>query len=175
MVRQKTLVSNGVGNVSWQNLTIPLPEGYGNIPLPNLSTVPDFYLPNNKSANTHWLFAAERSTMNKSANRFQFFYPNVSNTQPWQFWFSFRNGGENDAQTMLSWVKQVSYFEKWFRGNNEVMQIQYKIIILDKSKWTLGNSNKRVQIDSDYVEMESVSIINGKGDEDPTCMLVPFK
>ena len=99
----------------------------------------------------------------------------MNNSSDWYFWFNFGTGGESDAQTLLTWIKQVKYFEKWVRGNNEVIVYNYKIEILDSTKWYLGNSNRRVQIDMRYVEMTKINSYNGIGDEDPTCMLVPFK
>lgn len=143
--------------------------------MPSLTTIPAVYVPNNKQANTYQYYGSDTVTLNTSANRFQFFKPNVTNSQPWYFWFRFDSGGEADARTLLSWIKQVNYFEKWFRGNNEAIVLNYKITITDPTKWYLGGSSTMVMIKQEYVEMTNINIPNGIGDENPTCMLVPFK
>ena len=57
-VRQKkTLVSNGVGNVSWQNLTIPIPDMMGDITnLPN--TISDIRV---RFDDTHYIYSISPS------------------------------------------------------------------------------------------------------------------
>lgn len=179
---KKTLVSNGVGNVSWQNLTIPLPEGYGNMDIPNISVV-DARIPvGGTTAVTPRTYVQFYGTLsvNVSAKRYETTQTNYTASSDNNYKLAFQvdtTTSTSNIENFNTFLNQMKKIEVWFKYRTDNVFYLWSTVNLDPTHWDHW-STYQWRLDNDYVTAIIGDFPGGTGNvanTGVTAYIVPFK
>lgn len=172
-------MSNGAnGNVAYGNRSVPLPEGYGNMDIPNIQ-VSDFYMPNWTGSGT-CIRIYTPLTINNTAKRYDSTQSDYRNDSGPNYKLQFKiasDSSESNIETFSTFLSQMKKIELWFKYQSDDTFYKWTIVELDPSKWN-HTSDYAWVMDSDYYTSTKGDFPGGTGnveDTGITAYVVPFK
>lgn len=174
---KRILVSNGAnGNVAYGNRSVPLPEGHGNVDIPDIS-FNYWYI--NYESDQYVRIAGnvmEADNTNKRWNLNNSTYRGVTGT--YGMLIALSSGTYID--TLKQFLNEVNKFELWLRYESD--NKMYKLCttnILDKTQWRQdGGVTTTLRINSQYLSLVAGNFPAGLSSTSttmPTGYIVPFK
>lgn len=154
------MVSNGVGNVSWQNLTIPIPDDVGDVQFPtnyNYNKYFRVYLGDNESIDLISDLITNRTVRwNDTYKRFEVDAKNGASGIQNGSQIEIASGTSNNPEDLLEAVKKVKRFILYKRDRDSgQLEVTRYITITNASQWEYGwyKGSATVSIDGDYTQV----------------------